>query len=211
MLKKIAAAIFLLISFLVFTVCAGNIGDIGSSRTQEQKLGAITGAQQGGQPEPQKQRKVLVVYFSHSGNTREMAQQIHEQVGGDIMELQTVAPYPNNYLSLVIQAREERQAGFKPPLITKITDISSYDVIFLGFPIWGETIPAPITTFLAEYDLSGKTIAPFCTHGGWGAGQSVAAITERSPRSVVLNVLAVESKNVKTSQNEIAQWSQKVK
>ena len=199
MLKKIVALIFILAFFSFLVICTGNTSDAGTNQSKEQ-----TGATVALSPS-----KILVVYFSHSGSTREIAKQIHEKIGGDLIELQPATPYPSNYLTLVLQAREERQAGIKPPLKTKIENIKDYDQIYLGFPIWGETIPAPITTFLAEYDLTDKTIIPFCTHGGWGPGQSVAAITERSPRSTIREILAIEGKNVKTAQNEIAQWLQK--
>jgi len=105
-----------------------------------------------------------VVYFSRSGNTREIANQIHERVGGDIFEIQPEEPYPSNYDAVVKQAKQELESGYKPKLKAKIENIESYDVIFVGSPIWWGTIPAPVVTFLSEYDLSGKTIVPFCTH-----------------------------------------------
>ncbi len=118
-------------------------------------------------------RKILVVYFSYSGNTREIANQIHESVGGDIFEIQTVDPYPSNYDAVVKQAKQEKEWGYKPALKTKIENIESYDVIFIGSPIWWGTIPQPVVTFLSEYNLSGKTIVPFCTHAGSGQAQSL--------------------------------------
>ncbi|WP_094605774.1 hypothetical protein SPSIL_005800 [Sporomusa silvacetica DSM 10669] len=155
-------------------------------------------------------RKILVVYFSHSGSTREIANQIRESVGGDIVEIQTVDPYPSNYVALVMQAKQERESDYKPALKTKIKNIESYDVIFIGSPIWGGTIPQPVVTFLSEYDLSGKTIVPFCTHGGYGEGQSFTDIAKLSPQSTVLEGFAIEGNKVKTAQPEIAKWLSKI-
>ena len=102
-------------------------------------------------------RKILVAYFSRSGNTREIASQIHKNVGGDIFEVQAVKPYPSDYNALVKQARQELESGYKPALKTKIENIKSYDLVFIGYPIWWSTFPAPVKTFLSENDLSGKT------------------------------------------------------
>lgn len=156
-------------------------------------------------------RKILVVYFSHSGKTRELANQIHTTVGGDIIEIQPENPYPSNYFALVQRAKEEREAAYKPALKTKIEKIASYDVIFVGSPIWGGTIPQAIVSFLSEYDLSGKTIVPFCTYGGSGQGRSVTDIIQLCPQSTVLEGFGVESKNVKNAQPEITNWLNKIK
>ncbi|HOP41049.1 MAG TPA: flavodoxin [Geobacteraceae bacterium] len=135
--------------------------------------------------------KVLTIYFSRSGNTREIANQIHQMVGGDIMEIQIVTPYPDDYNAVVKQANVELNSGYKPPLKTKIEDIGSYDVIFLGSPNWCQTIAPPVRSFLSQADLSGKFIAPFITHGGGGSGRSVADIAALCRDSTILDALVV--------------------
>jgi flavodoxin len=156
-------------------------------------------------------KKVLIIYYSRSGNTRELANQIHERVGGDIIELQTVKPYPDEYDAVTKQAKEELDSGSKPALKTKVEKIGSYDVIFVGTPIWWSTIAAPVKTFLSEYDFSGKTIVPFCTHGGSGLGRSVTDIATLCPNSTILDGLAVWGKNAKTAQNDVSEWLRKIK
>lgn len=151
-------------------------------------------------------KKVLIVYFSRTGNTREIARQIHEMVGGDIVELETVEPYPEAYNAVVEQAREELRSGFKPPLKTKVENIGTYDVVFVGSPSWWSTIAAPVKTFLSEYDLSGKTIAPFVTHAGSGLGRSVADIAALCPNSTVPDGLAVWGENAKNARNDVSAW-----
>ena len=96
---------------------------------------------------------MLVVYYSRSGNTREIANQIHVLAGGDIVELQTVNPYPAEYRATTEQAKQELQSGYRPPLKTKISDITAYDVVFVGSPNWWGTFSMPVWTFLSEYNL----------------------------------------------------------
>jgi flavodoxin len=156
-------------------------------------------------------KKILVVYFSHTGNTREIANQIHKQVGGDIFEIQSVDPYPADYDTCVQQAKEELASGYKPALKTQVKNIASYDVIFIGYPNWWGTFPAPVRTFLSENDLSGKTIVPFCTHGGSGLGRSVTDLSELCPRSTLLEGIAIYGTQVKTAQAEVSAWLKRIK
>ncbi len=150
--------------------------------------------------------KILVAYFSRSGNTREIATQIHESVGGDIFEIVTVDPYASDYDAVVEQAKQELEKGYRPALKTKVKNIESYDVVFVGYPNWWGTIPMPVATFLSEYDFSGKTIVPFCTHEGSRLGQSVADITKLCPQSTILDGLAVRGRDVKNARNEVSGW-----
>ena len=96
---------------------------------------------------------ILVVYFSHSGNTYKIANLIHQEVGGTIHEIQPEVPYPNSYNAVVDQAKKEIQAGYKPALQSTLDRIESYDTIFVGSPNWWSTIAPPVATFLSEYDL----------------------------------------------------------
>lgn len=154
---------------------------------------------------------ILLAYFSHSGNTREIADQIHKYVGGDIFEIQAVDPYPNDYDAVVERAKHELDSGHKPELRTKLKDIKSYDMVFIGYPNWWGTIPAPVKTFLSEYDLSGKTIVPFCTNEGSGLGRSVTDISKLCPRATLLEGIAIRGSGVKTAQNKVFEWLQKNK
>jgi flavodoxin len=156
-------------------------------------------------------KKILVAYFSHSGNTREIANQIHKSVSSDIFEIQTVKPYPNDYDAVVKQARQELDSGYKPALKTRVENFKSYSSVFIGYPIWWYTIPAPVKTFLLEYDFSGKTIVPFCTHGGTGLGRSVTDISKLCPRLTVLDRIAIWGRDVRTAQNTVSEWLRKIK
>jgi flavodoxin len=150
--------------------------------------------------------KILVAYFSHSGNTREIANQIHRSAGGDIHEIESVKPYPRDYDACVKQAGQELDSGYKPVLKTRIENSDSYDIVFIGYPDWWGTIPAPVRVFLAEYDFSGKRIAPFCTHEGSGLGRSVADIAKLCPKSTVLDGAAFRGSDVKNAQDDVSEW-----
>ncbi len=154
---------------------------------------------------------ILVAYFSHSGNTREIANQIHKIVGGDIFEIQAVKPYPDDYDAVVEQARQELDSGYKPALKTKIGNIKPFDLVFIGYPVWWGTFPAPVKTFLSEYDFSGKTIAPFCTHEGSSLGRSAADISKLCPKSTLLNGAAIRGSVVKTAQTKVSEWLREIK
>jgi len=155
-------------------------------------------------------RKVLVAYFSHTGNTREIANQIHEKVGGDTVEIVTVKPYPTDYDTVVDQAKREQEADFRPELATKVKNMDSYDVIFVGYPIWWGTMPMAVFSFLEGYDFSGKTIVPFCTHEGSNLGQSISDIKKLCPQSNILDGHAFRGSNVKNAQNDLSEWLRKL-
>lgn len=157
------------------------------------------------------EKKILVVYFSHSGNTRQIANQIHERVGGDAFEIVTVDPYPADYDAVVAQAKKELKSEYNPSLKSKIKNVGSYDVVFIGYPNWCNTIPRPVVTFLSEQDLSGKTIVPFCTHEGSGLGRSVTDISKLCPHSTVLGGLAIRGSDVKKAQDKVSVWLQGLK
>ena len=156
-------------------------------------------------------KKILVVYFSHTGTTREIANQIHTIAGGDIFEIQAVESYPVDYEEAKKRAKQEQESGYKPALKGRVENIRSYDVVFIGYPIWWGTIPAPIRSFLSEYDLSGKSVVPFCTHRGSGLGRSVADISKLCPKSIILDGKAVSARDAKTSQKEVSEWLRKIK
>jgi flavodoxin len=151
-------------------------------------------------------RRILVAYFSWSGNTRKIATQIHEEVGGDLLEIVSVDKYPLDYDETVKQARRELDAGHMPRLLSEVESLESYEVIFIGYPNWWGTIPRPVASFLSKCDSSGKTIAPFCTHEGSRLGRSVEDIAKLCTRSTVLEGLAVRGGDVRSSQNRISEW-----
>jgi flavodoxin len=124
---------------------------------------------------------ILVACFTRSGNTRVVAGQIQRAVGATLFEIETARPYPLDYQQTVDQARRERDAGQRPALKADVPGLARFHTIYLGFPIWGETAPPPIRSFLARHDLKGKTLIPFITHGGYGPGNSLAVLAAHAP------------------------------
>lgn len=148
----------------------------------------------------------LILYFSMSGNTETVANYIHEEIGGDIVKLETVQTYPEDYDELVDYAREEQRDNTRPELETAIENIEQYDTIFLGYPNWWGDMPMPIYSFLDQYDLSNKTIAPFITHGGSGLSGTPANIANEDPDAVVTEGLAINGDDVDDCQDEVNEW-----
>lgn len=154
--------------------------------------------------------KALIVYYSYSGNTRVIAQQIRQATGGDIFEIQPVNDYPKEYKAVVDQAKKEVNENYKPALKTKVENMEHYDVIFVGSPCWWYTIAPPVATFLSSYDFTGKTIVPFMTHEGSRMGHSEADIKKLCEGAVVLEGLPVRGGRVKEAGNEVNQWLKKL-
>lgn len=136
--------------------------------------------------QPVDSKKILIVYLSRTNNTKALAQIIHKNVGGTLAGLELKTPYPENYQAIVSQVAEENRTGYLPPLKTKIDSIQKYDIVFVGSPTWGMQLPPPTKSFLHQYDLSGKTIVPFNTNGGYGIGSSFETVKQLCPNSNVL-------------------------
>ncbi len=149
---------------------------------------------------------VLIVYFSQTGNTETVANIIHDNVGGDIVKLETTEAYPSDYDELVDYAHQEQQEDARPELSTVIENIEQYDTIFLGYPNrWGD-MPMAIYTFLDTYDLSGKTIAPFITHGGSGLSGTPENIQEEELNASVTEGLAIDGDEASDSSEDVVEW-----
>ena len=149
---------------------------------------------------------VLVAYFSRTGNTRLIARQIRRALDADLFEIETAEAYPEDYQAMVAQAEREREAGYEPPLRGSVANLASYQTIFLGFPIWGMTAPSPIRSFLTRHDLSGKTLVPFITHGGYGLGNSLSVVAEHAPRARLLGEFSKECDQERETLNQVTAW-----
>jgi flavodoxin len=154
--------------------------------------------------------KILVVYYSWSGNTRGIARQIHQRTGGDMVELIVDPSYSTNYRTCVNEFIPERDTGIiNRKLTTQITNIGQYQTVFLGFPIWSGGIPPAISLLLQQYDFSGKTIIPFCSHGGGGIGHSVSDIARYEPGAKTGDSLSIYYSGGGSLANDITAWLRK--
>ena len=148
---------------------------------------------------------VLIVYYSWSGNTRGIAQEIQKQTGADVFEITLQTPYSSDYNTVLMQAQED-QHKLARPKINGTVDTSRYDTIIIGYPNWWASIPMPIATFLESHDLSGKTIMPFCSHGGGRFGQSLTAIAKLAPNSVITQGLSVHYSGGSSMPGDVTEW-----
>ena len=129
-----------------------------------------------------KGKKVLVAYFSWSGNTKYAAQYIAKKLGADEFEIIREKPYPTEYTPCTEDAKAEKEAGERPAIKGKVEDMAQYDVVFVCVPVWWYTAPMPVYTFLEQYDLKGKTIIPFCTAYS-GPSSTLKDIVKATPNS----------------------------
>ena len=149
---------------------------------------------------------ILIVTFSRSGNTRSIAALIHQEVGGTLFEIEPATAYPAAYNAVVEQAKREIRAGFYPPLVALPEHVETYATLFIGTPNWWDTLAPPVATFLAETSWSGKTVAPFCTHGGGGMGKIPQDLARLCPGATVLNCLAFYGSGGDHAQAEVSAW-----
>lgn len=150
--------------------------------------------------------RILVAYYSHSGNTQKIATLIHREVGGTLYEIQPESPYPRSYNAVVNQAKKEIRAGYMPALESPPDRVESYETIFVGSPNWCSTIAPPVAAFLSAYELAGKTIVPFCTHGGGGLGSVERDIAKLCPQSTILRALDVYGSGSRNAPADVSAW-----
>ncbi len=148
----------------------------------------------------------MIVFFSWGGNTRGVAREIQRQTGGYLFEIELVHPYSSDYNTVLDQAQRDQKVQARPEIKNKVDNIEEYDTIILGYPNWWASIPMPIATFLEEYDLSGKTIMPFCSHGGGRFGQSLTAIAKLAPNSPLIDGLSVHYSGGSSLSSDVADW-----
>jgi len=153
---------------------------------------------------------ILVAFFSRSGNTRVVAGLLRRATGADLFEIQPAVSYPDEYLATVEQARVERDNGYRPALAATVPDIKKYEKVFLGFPIWGETTPPVIRSFLSSHDFAGTTIVPFITHGGYGLGDSLSVIARHAPRARLAATFSMQADQERQTMEKVSGWLRKV-
>lgn len=150
-------------------------------------------------------KKILVAYFSHSGNTRAVAERIAAATGADLFEIVPQRPYPAEYRAVVDQAKREIAADYRPALKNDQPDAGRYDVIYIGSPCWWATVAPPVATFLAAHGFAGKTLIPFMTHEGSRMGRTEADIRRLCPEATVLAGVPIRGSSAAQADREIRQ------
>lgn len=156
--------------------------------------------------------RVLVAYFSWSGNVQQMARWVSEETGGELFRIVPAEDYGEDFNTCADRAKNELDNEIRPEISTHINKevMEQYDVIYIGYPVWWYDLPAPVWTFLEEYDFSGKTVIPFFSHNGSSSGaNSLNRITELVPGAKVLteDVISVRGDDVPASESKIKEWA----
>lgn len=141
-----------------------------------------------------------------AGNAELLAYMVQETAGGDLFFIETVEKYPAEYRETTNQAKTEQNNGTRPELSSHVENMDAYDTVILIYPNWWGTLPQPVVTFLEEYDFSGKTILPLCTHEGSGLGGSERDIQSICPNVQLLDGLSVRGSNAGSAQAEVEEW-----
>ena len=171
------------------------------------------------------QGNILVAYFSRTGeeysvgnitkgNTNIIAEIIAQKTGGSLFEIKPVKNYPVNYKECTKIASSEKASKARPALANQVENFGAYDVIFVGYPIWYGDMPMPVYTFLESYDFGGKTIIPFCTHGGSGLSSTDQQITLTCPTAKLLRGFeirgSVAQKDFNQAESKVVEWLKKI-
>ena len=166
---------------------------------------------------------ILIVYYSRKGenywsggvkridkgNTERVAEFIQKAVGGDLFEIDTVRPYSENYMTCTEEAKAELRAKARPEIKAYPDNMDMYDIIFVGYPNWWGTMPMCMFTLLEKYDLTGRTIIPFCTNEGSGMGSSERDLKNLCKGAIVKDGLAIRGSESAQSESKVAAWAKK--
>ena len=183
------------------------------------------GAQTKNNQDMKTEKKVLVVFFSHTGenygvgnitkgNTHIVAEMIAESTGGKLFEIVPEKDYPKeSYNDCVTMAKQEKEVGARPAIKGDIA-VEDYDVVFIGYPNWWADMPMPVYTFIEKHDWSGKQVYPFCTHEGSGLSETERYIADACKGSTVGKGLAMKGTTAQKSQDSarksVQSWLEKI-
>ena len=191
---KLSALLLALVFVLSLAACGASSGGETTSATQQATTPA-TGSDAQQDEKAADNKGVLVVYFSATGTTKGVAQQIAAAANADLYEIAAAQPYTSDDLnwnnSDSRTTKEQNDPTVRPSIGSDKISLDKYSTIFIGYPVWWYTIPMVLETFFDKYDLSGKTIVPFNTHAGSRDGGTYKTIQEREPNAKVLEGLAI--------------------
>lgn len=154
--------------------------------------------------------KILVAYFSASGVTKKAAQRLAKVAGTDLFEIRPAIPYTSADLNWMDKKSrssvEMNDSTSRPEIAEQVTNMSDYDTVFIGFPIWWYGMPMVMYSFFDEYDFSGKTIIPFCTSGGSAFSDAISEIKNMEPDATVLDGLHIGGSSVNDAESRVNEW-----
>ncbi len=184
---------------------AGTSGGVSRRRMlQGAALAAATGWA-GGAAQAQTRGSSAVVFLSRSSNTRMLAGHLSRRYAADLIEIRPRDPWPEDYREMVAWATRWRESSSLLPL-DATPDLSAQTKVFLGFPIWGGSLPAPMRSYLSGHDLSGKTVLPFITHGGYGAGNAMAEVRRLAPAATFARPFILQCDQERDNLDALEDW-----
>ncbi|EFM24021.1 flavodoxin [Selenomonas sp. oral taxon 149] len=201
---------------LLLTACGGGNAQTGADTSAQKETQTTASARS--------DQRVLVVYFSRAdentggvgyiekGNTKILAEMIAERTHGDLFEIKTVKPYPKEYRPATEAAKQEKEENARPEIVGELPDLSKYDIVFLGYPIWWSDMPMPVYTFLDRENFAGKIILPFCTHEGSGLSdtqRSIADVTKADVREGFALQGHIAQKSPEEARTALYEWMSK--
>ncbi len=148
-------------------------------------------------------QKMLVLYYSETGTTKTVAEELQKQLNADIESIEAVEPYSGNFQETIQRGQREMQSGEWPAIKPIQKKIADYDIIFLGYPIWFGTYANPIVTLIKENDFAGKTIVPFCSFGSGGLNTSTDALKKALPKATIKEGYGVRTARVAAAPKEL--------
>lgn len=178
----------------------------GSTQVQSEPQEEVTQEETSQEDEAEEGKKILIAYFSWSGNTEKLANMIQQETGGDLFEITPAEPYTEDYDALLEQAQQEQQDQVRPELAGQVDNWEEYDVVFVGYPNWWGDTPMAVLTFLESYDFGGKTLVPFCTHGSGGFGGSLASVENSAAGAELLEGVEVSGSSVDGAAEQVTEW-----
>ena len=150
--------------------------------------------------------KVLVLYYSQTSNTKAVAQEIADALGADMEEIVAVQPYDGDFQATIQRCMQEREGGILPEIQPLKADVATYDIVFLGYPVWFGTYAPPVITLLNQIDLAGKKVVPFCTFGSGGLDSSVKELAKQQPEAEILPGYGVRAARMQAMPAEVDQF-----
>lgn len=155
--------------------------------------------------------KIAVIFYSFSGNTRTIAKEIAGKFHADIAEIETVKPYKGDYNAIVDQGKEEADSRYCPEINPLSLNISNYDIVFLGTPVWWYTMAPAMLTFVSHNDFTGKKVIPFATNAGW-LGKTLKNFEKQCTGAEIISPESIKfsESNLITPQDELDVWLEQI-
>ena len=188
------------------SACADNPSNQTPTSKPSQEVSIIPSETESKVPDMADTNKILIAYFSRTGNTRVLAEEIAEQIGAEVFEIIPAEPDPDDYDATVERFRKERAENARPAIASEVANMEEFATVFIGFPNWGDDMPHIVYTFLEQYDLSGKTVVPFCTNGGGGFGNSLDGLKRTCPDSFVADGFECSGSRADRQQENVSKW-----